>query len=387
MNANSKLAMRHGFFNTGFVWEQFQTLIDAMPDAVVAVDTNGAIVALNNQAQHSLGYGLNDLLGRSVDVLLPEAMQHQHHEFREQYVAHPHVRPMGKGRDLAARCADGKELPVDISLNPLLVANNKLVLATLRDATERRATEARIRRLNEDLEERVRQRTAELEAANCQLETYSYSVSHELRSPLRILRGFAELLTQELGAAGTEQARDHVAHIVDAALRMNQIIEGLLALARLDHHQLKCDTVDMTALAQTVVAELRAERGAQTIDFSIGSLPAAKGDAVLLHQVFANLLSNAVKYSGKREATVIAVRGHSEVGRSIYQVEDNGPGFEAKLADSVFDPFQRLSGADEFEGLGIGLTLARRIVERHAGRIWAEGTNGGGATFSFWLPV
>jgi len=383
-------AIRTGFFDTSFAWEQFQELIEAMPDVAIAVDERGNIVAANAQVEATLGHAREALIGAPVETLLPEALHRDHRALRERYSSEPHSRPMGAGRDLKARRADAGEVPVDISLSPLLIAGRKIVLAALRDVTERRAAQARIQSLNAELEERVRQRTAELEAANRMLEEYSYTVSHELRSPLRIVRGFCKLLQNECPddfQDARASVRDHVEHIADAAQRMSQIIEGLLALAHLDHHPLKCMPVDMYALACAVTSELRDENPARCVDFSVGVLPWAQGDSVLLHQVFANLLSNAVKYCGKRPTTAITVRGRRENDQAVYQVQDNGPGFSGQHAASLFDPFHRLEGADALEGLGIGLTLARRIVERHGGRIWAEGTPGGGATFSFAIPA
>lgn len=386
MTTNELSVPRVGYPESGIAWNQLQIIIEAMPDGVAIVDESGHVVAVNEEFERALGYRRDRLLARSVETLMPEALQQEHRLLRERFKQQPLARPMGAGRDLKAQHADGREVPVDIALRPLTIEGRKMVLVALRDASERFAAAQQIRRLNDELEERVRRRTAELEAANRQLEAYSYTVSHELKSPLRLVRGFTELLNEELGAAVNREAQHHLHHIISAARRMSRIVEGLLALARLDHHSLEYVEVDMTELAKSVVEEVREEQSVQSISFTVARLPNARGDTVLLHQVFTNLIANAVKYCRDHEHTKVSVSGHVDADRVVYEVRDNGPGFDPEHARAVFDPFCRLTGAEAFEGLGIGLTLARRIVERHGGGIWAEGRAGEGAAFFFWLP-
>ena len=243
-----------------------------------------------------------------------------------------------------------------------------------------------IRTLNADLERRVAARTAELEASNKEMEAFSYSVSHDLRAPLRHVDGFVELLSKHLGSTLDEKGRKYIATISGAAKRMGNLIDDLLVFSRMGRSEMRTTSVDLGALTDEVIQELKQDEAGRKVEWKVGRLPAVQGDPAMLRQVLANLLSNALKYTGPQEKARIEVVGEAQNGEIVVSVRDNGVGFDATYAHKLFGVFQRLHTNDEFEGTGIGLANVRRIVSRHGGRTWAEGAVGHGATFFFTLP-
>lgn len=254
--------------------------------------------------------------------------------------------------------------------------------------TDRKATEQALRASHEVLEQRVGERTMELAEANRELEAFSYSVSHELRSPLRAIDGFSALIARAYGGLLDDEGRRLFGQVRWNAQRMGRLIDDLLAFARAGRSDLTFNMVDMTGFARTALAQVVPDPAALSrISFSVDALPDCTGDATLLQRVWENLLSNAVKFSAVRERPEIRVEGCVEEGEAIYRVRDNGVGFEMKYVDQLFGVFRRLQGTHAFEGTGVGLALVRRIITRHGGRVWAEGELDRGATFSFSLPV
>lgn len=249
-----------------------------------------------------------------------------------------------------------------------------------------RASDNRLRLLNAELEERVSARTAQLEAANKDLESFSYSVSHDLRAPVRAVRGFSALLLQDHAEELSQEARRKLDIVSAEAARMGNLIDDLLAFARLGRRALSHEPLDMQQLARSVFERLRQGQDGTPIDFRLGSLPKATGDRGLLEQVWVNLLSNAVKFSSKKPAPCIEVGGISEEHEFVYFVRDNGAGFDSTYRERLFGVFQRLHHDHEFPGTGVGLALVHRIVTRHGGRVWAEGELDNGATFHFTIP-
>lgn len=245
----------------------------------------------------------------------------------------------------------------------------------------------RLRAENAELAQRVRERTLELEAANRELEAFSYSVAHDLRGPLAVIVGSAESLVQDHAAQLPDAARRLVDIIAAGGGHMQQLTDGLLRLSRLTREPLTKTQVDTTALVRDVVDELRRLHNGRNVVVEVGDLPPCIGDRALLRQLVANLLSNAFKFTRGKPTALITVIGWSKDGERTYAIRDNGAGFDMQRAEKLFGAFQRLHGADQYEGTGIGLSIAERIVQRHGGRIWAEARPDKGATFSFSLPV
>ena len=243
---------------------------------------------------------------------------------------------------------------------------------------------ARLRDHAAELEATVRKRTAALEAANQELEGFSYSVSHDLRAPLRAVDGYARMLEEDYAARLDDEGRRLLAVVRQSSARMGRLIDDLLAFSRLGRQQPAKQLVDMTELARDVVTELRNGAAASV---ELGALPSARADRALIRQVWTNLVGNALKYSGKRADARVEIGGRQDGGESVYWVRDNGVGFDMRYADKLFGVFQRLHRADEFDGTGVGLAIVQRVVARHGGRVWAQAQPGEGACFHFSLPA
>ena len=256
-------------------------------------------------------------------------------------------------------------------------------LVMINDVTERNLTQQELERLNRELEDRVRSRTEQLEAANKELEAFSYSVSHDLRAPVRHIDGFVKLLEREHPPA-SDKAAHYLRTIAASSRRMAALIDDLLALSRTGRAPLEMRTVQLAALVDEVIVDLRPDVARRRIEWKVGELPAVRGDPSLLRVVLQNLLDNAVKYTKLQSRAVVEVGAlRLDDGETAIFVRDNGVGFDMRYADRLFGVFQRLHRAEEFEGTGIGLATARRVIHRHGGRIWGEGEPGRGACFYF----
>jgi PAS domain S-box-containing protein len=488
--------------------EKFRLAVEASPSGIVLVNREGNIALANTQTERMFGYDRDELMGKPVEMLLPERFASEHSAYRAKFLAAPEARAMGAGRDLFARRRDGSEFPVEIGLNPIQIPKGLLVLANVvditerkraeqqlrkqaellslahdaiivrdtkgqikfwnrgaektygwtaaeaigrimhhllqtkfpaslsaleatleeqgewegelvhtarggrkiivtsrqslrrdehntpsavmeinRDVTERKHAEEEIHKLNQELEQRVIERTEELQAVNKELEAFAYSVSHDLRAPVRHIAGFTELLEKHSGQFFDEKGLHYTQQILDSANRMGTLVDDLLAFSRIGRAETQQTLVNLEQLVKSVVSEIAPDTRGRKISWLIGHLPICYGDPAMLRLVFSNLISNAVKFTRTRGEARIEIGFLNHKSDEIVAfTKDNGVGFDMKYKDKLFGVFQRLHSQEAFEGTGIGLATVQRIVHRHGGRVWAEGSVDTGATFYVALP-
>ncbi|HEU5125891.1 MAG TPA: ATP-binding protein [Verrucomicrobiae bacterium] len=363
--------------------ERYRSLVEISPDALF-VQTDDKIVFINSAGVRLFDDGdVNMVLGKSaVEFFHPD----ERAEIRERLrVLLKEQKPMPFS-EYRVRRPDGSLVEVEMAAEPLTFEGRRSAQVIVHEISDRKLAEAEIRRLNLELEQRVNERTAELEAANKELEAFSYSVSHDLRSPLRHIEGFVEIFRATKAENLDAEAQEYLKTIADSAKQMGRLIDDLLAFSRTARAELRKTRMNLNEMVQNVLRELSLEMAGREIEWKIGSLPQAEGDANLIHQVLSNLIRNALKYTRRRKPARIEIGSVSDPSAITIFVRDNGVGFDMKYAHKLFGVFQRLHRASDFEGTGIGLANVRRIVNRHGGRAWAEGEIDAGATFYFTLP-
>lgn len=363
---------------------KYRRIVDTASEGIWVLDPDALTVFVNARMAEMIGRSTEELLGRPMTDFMPEEDaidQRQRLEQRRRGTSERYERRFLR--------PDGAAVWTAASATPVFDDEHRYQgsFGMFSDITERKHAEEELRALNQRLEERIAQRTAQLEAVNQELEAFSFTISHELRAPLRAIGGFTEMIAKKCSEHLDAQSRRHLDAVLENARRMGTLISEILDFSRSSRVELLAVEVDMTALAREAFDELRSAAPDRQVELRLGELPSVRGDRALLRQVWLNLVSNALKYTSRCALAVIEVEGHSEGEARAYSVRDNGVGFDPKHADALFEVFYRLHGVEEFEGTGIGLAIVKRVIERHGGRVWAEGQVNSGATFRFTLPA
>jgi PAS domain S-box-containing protein len=362
--------------------EKYQNLFDLESDALFLSDNkSGQILEVNQSAAAMYGYSRDELLNmKNTDLSAEPEDTKKATKSTETARGEKVLIPLRWHRR-----KDGTVFPTEITGRSFAWQGRSVHVAAIRDITERRRSEEEINRLNTELEQLVAQRTAQFESSNKELEAFTYTVSHDLRAPLRAIDGFSKILLEQYAAGLEPEALRYLNLVTDNTRQMSRLIEDLLQLSRTGKQAMNVQTVAPIELVRQVVADLEAQQAGRQVEINIASLPDCQADPALLKQVYLNLLSNALKFTRQCEVARIQVGAQQVDGQCVYFVRDNGVGFDMNYADKIFAVFQRLHSVDDYEGSGIGLAIVQRIVQRHGGRVWAEAQLDKGASFYFTL--
>lgn len=354
-------------------------IVESSDDAIIGKDLDGLIVSWNQGAERMFGYSADEAVGRNVSLLYPPEHVDDEIEFLERLKGGERI----EHKETVRVTKSGTRVDVLVTISPIKDRLGKIVGASkiTRDISARKLAEHQVQRLNEILSERV----TELAAINTELESFSYSVSHDLRAPLRHIAGFSQLLMEEYCTDLPSEAQRYLSRIHEGTCRMGQLIDELLSLARVGRQEMKIQVTSLKSLVDEVIRDLSQENPQRVIEWNVQALPFVDCDPGLVKQVFVNLLANATKFTSQRERAVIEVGSLDGDGPPTIFIRDNGVGFSMQHADKLFGVFQRLHRAEDFPGTGVGLATVLRIVKKHGGRAWAEAELGKGATFYFTL--
>lgn len=372
--------------------DRFRAAVESAPLAMLMIDARGRIVLVNAGTEGLFGYAREELLGEQMEILVPERFRGRHPAHRHGFFGSPEARRMGAGRDLFGLRKDGSEFPVEIGLNPIHTGDGLLVLSAIIDITERKRLEDALYEANEALEQRVAERTAELERAvealeksNIELQHFAYVASHDLQSPLRSISGFVQLLQAEYGGQLDQRADDWINRTVQAIRSMQTLINDVLAYSRIEAASRRRQKVSLRRIVADAASMLEAVLEDSGGRITCDELPTVAADRPQLAQVMQNLIGNGLTYRGE-EPPRVHVSAERGDGEWIVAVRDNGMGIDPKYHERVFEIFRRLHNQKEFAGTGIGLAICRRVIEGHGGRIWLDSTPGKGSTFYFTIP-
>ncbi len=362
---------------------QLTSFLEAAPQAIVAVDAQGRIGLVNRATEEMFGYERGELLGQPLSLLIPERYREAHQGHRERFFTDPRRRTMGKGLSLAGRRRNGTEFPVEVGLSYVdMPAEDgqwdglRMAIGMVSDITERKRYEDELARVNE-----------ELRRSNLELEHFGYAASHDLQEPLRLITNYLQLLERRLADRLDGSEREFLHYTTDAAARMKTLIQDLLRLSRAGRQELKLNPVEASTVFETARGSLLLAIEESGAEITADELPEIVADAGLLAQVLQNLMANAIKFQETGSRPEVHVSARREGPDWVFAVRDNGIGIDERHGERIFQMFERLHGIEEYAGSGVGLAIAKRIVERHGGRIWVEPAPGHGSVFLFTVPV
>jgi PAS domain S-box-containing protein len=363
--------------------ERLAAIVNSSDDAIVGKTLAGLITDWNPGAEKLFGYSAAEIIGQPMTLVFPPGRLAEEADILARISRGESVRHYETVRVRK----DGRPVDVSVTVSPIFNPEGKIVGASkvARDISDRKRVEAEILKLNAELEARVALRTGELEAANQELEAFSYSVSHDLRAPLRAINGFAGIVLEEYGPQLPPEALNYLERICHGGKRMGELIDDLLAFARLSRQPLDRQRVETGRMVQEVLEDLNPYANNRPVEIALHELPPCLGDPVLLKQVWTNLLSNALKYTRGRTPAIIEIGCERTGAEEVFFVRDNGVGFSMEYVHKLFGVFQRLHRTEEFEGTGVGLAIVQRVIHRHGGRVWADAAPDRGATFFFTL--
>ncbi|MFD2113265.1 sensor histidine kinase [Thiorhodococcus fuscus] len=363
---------------------QLTALIEGAPDGILISDGEGRILQVNAQMERLFGYERAELIGQAVEMLVPQPLRSRHEEYRADYMRERTARAMAPGIRLQGVRKDGSALPLAISLSTVETPQGSpLVISDIRDISEIQATEDALR----DALEQTATANRELIATNHELEAFSYSVSHDLRAPLRALDGFSAILVKTYADRIDATGQDYLGRIRAAAQHMGELIDDILSLSRITRIELQRERIDLSAMAREILADLHASEPDRKIETRIEPELNAYADARLIHVALQNLLANAWKFTSKTQTARIEFGCQETDEGPAFFVRDNGAGFDMAYADKLFGAFQRLHQNSDFPGTGIGLATVQRVIRKHGGQIWAKAAVGQGASFHFTIAA
>lgn len=362
--------------------QKYRSLFDYNPDAVFSLDLNGRFMSANEKVTEMTGCPVAEVKGLPFWSFVPA---------EQLALATGFFQRAQKGErmsyDISILNKNGKTRIVNMVHMPMIVKGRITgIYGIARDITDKKQTESELQKLNESLELKIKERTSQMEQSNKELEAFSYSVSHDLRAPLRIINGYSKLLSNELGENIDGDSKEFLTAIIDNTIYMGRLIDDLLNLSRLGREAVHPSETDMTTLVNVVLQEMRMQDPGINAEICIKPLSTCTCDQRLIRQVWANLIANAIKYSRKKKQPRIEIGSYDKGDSSVYYIKDNGAGFDMKFAAKLFGVFIRLHDRSEFDGTGVGLALVHRIVSKHNGKVWANGKVDEGAVFYFSLP-
>jgi PAS domain S-box-containing protein len=353
---------------------RLMAVLDTVVDAVITIDVHGIILSFNRAAEKIFGYPANEVLSRKVNMLMPEPYQSEHDHYIHNYLTTGMPKIIGIGREVVGRRKDGVVFPMELAVSEARVGEQRIFTGIIRDISERRRAEQEREHL-----------IAELEAKAAEMERFTYTVSHDLKSPLITIRGFLGLLEKDMAASDAKRLKEDITHIQEAVRRMQMLLDELLTLSRIGRLSNPPREIAMSELAREAVEQVEgqiAERGVRVV--IAPDLPHVRGDYPRLLEVMQNLVDNAVKFIGDQPEPLVEIGVRDGEKEPVFFVRDNGVGIDPRYHQKIFGLFERLSA--DTEGTGIGLALVKRIVEVHGGRIWVESEADQGTAFCFTLP-